>query len=234
MDADTPQPPHAAPDRGSAAVPTVAFDPDALTRRRRYKLLSGTVVPRPIGWISTRDEAGRSNLAPYSFFNVVSADPPTVVFSAGRRDGSPKDSAAIAESTGVFVVNLVDETVAEAMNASAIDAPRGVDEFGIAGVTPVDGDVVPAPRVAESPVAFECRVSHVVPLEPGPNRVIFGRVVRIHVRDDLLVGDHGIDVERLRPVGRLAGGAYARLGEIFTLERPSWDEADGSTGGGSR
>ena len=186
-----------------------------------YKLLSGLVVPRPIGWIGTRRPDGTHNLAPYSFFNVVSSRPPSVMFSAGRRSGELKDSAAYAEETGEFSVNIVSEDVAEAMNATAYSYPTGVDEFEMCQLTAWFGEATSAPMVAEAPANFECRVVEAIDLggETG-TRVVFGEVVAIHVRPEVLDGTR-IDHEALRAVGRLAGNAYSTTRDRFELTRPT-------------
>ncbi len=197
------------------------FDFDDLAPIDRYKLLIGGVVPRPIGWIGTVDTEGRRNLAPYSFFNVVAGTPPTVLFSPGRRDGAPKDTLANAVATGEFTVNIVDEGLAEAMNLTSGEYAPDVDEFELAGLQTVRGEVVSAPMVAASPVRLECVVTRTVELDDPPtNTVVFGRVVRMHVRSDLLDGTR-IDPIGLRAVGRMAGAGYTKtVPGYFEMQRP--------------
>lgn len=183
---------------------------------------SAIVTPRPIGWISTRDAQGRDNLAPYSFFNAVAYTPPQVMFaSTGTkpdRDGT-KDSAAVAEATGVFCVNVVEYALRDAMNASSAPLAAGEDEFAAAGLAREDCRTIPCARVAGAPAALECRVTQVVRL-PGPaNLVVFGEVTGIHLRDDCLVGGR-FDVTRFRPLGRLGYRDYAEVSEVFELRRP--------------
>ncbi len=188
-----------------------------------YKLLTGTVVPRPIGWISTVATDGTNNVAPYSFFNAFSADPPHVIFGSGRRAGSNKDSVSNALATGEFVVNLVSEQNAEAMNVTATELPADVDEFAYAGLTAVPSVVVAAPRVGESLVNFECKVVHTyeVPDARGAGSVIvIGRVVMIHVADEILGANYRIDFAAYKPVGRLAGSGYCRVSDLFDMDRP--------------
>lgn len=203
------------------------FDVDAMAPRDRYKLLTGTVVPRPIGWISTLDGDGRRNLAPFSFFNVVSATPPTLLFSGGRREGRPKDSVTNARATRQFVAHLADTALLDAMNATSVDAPPGEDEFAYAGLEAVPSEVVAPPRVAAAPVAFECVVVHAYEIAPDANTVVFGRVRVAHLRDELVLEDGRIDVRALSPIARLAGTQYATLGEILERARPSWRQETG-------
>ena len=196
---------------------------DALTTKQLYKLITGSVVPRPIAWVSTRSRDGHNNLAPFSYFNAVSANPPALMFSAGMHaEARPKDTLRNIEATKSFVVNIVTEKNAEAMNASAVVAPYGVDEFDLAGLTPVSSETVAAPRVLESPVNFECTLLDIYRL--GDNSVVFGKIEHIHVDDALLLEDYKIDPEKLRPVGRLAGTTYTRVRELFDLVRPVYEE----------
>jgi flavin reductase (DIM6/NTAB) family NADH-FMN oxidoreductase RutF len=204
------------------------FDTAALDIRDLYKLMTGAIVPRPIGWVSSLNAAGKPNLAPFSYFNAVSADPPTLMFSGGAHTPDRrKDTVRNVEETGEFVVNIVTEQLAEAMNATAVVAPRGVDEFSYAGVTPAPSRTVAVPRVAESPVHFECRVAHIYQVREGADAstVVFGRIQHIHVDDRLLDGTK-IDTAALRPLARLGGPQYAGLAEIFTLERPVYSPKD--------
>lgn len=194
---------------------------DPADRTDAYKLLTGLVVPRPIGWIGTRSPEGIANLAPFSFFNAVSGHPPTVLFSPGRFEGRPKDSWRNAVESGEFTVNIVSRRLLEAMNATAAKVAPGVDEFELAGLTSVGGDVVDAPLVAECSANLECRVTQVVPTGEPPHDavVIFGRVVRFHIDENLLDGSR-VDQVGLDALGRLAGPRYATTREILEIERP--------------
>lgn len=198
--------------------------PQDLPWRSVYKLLSGLVVPRPIGWISTVDAADRPNLAPYSFFNAVCAAPPTVLFCPMVRstDESHKDTLNNVRQTGQFVVNIVTEATAAAMNRSAQELPADVDEFALAGLTAVPSVVVKPPRVGEAPAHLECELDQIVTIsdQPGGGSIVIGRVVHLHVADRVLIGEDKIDLAALAPIGRLAGPAYARLHDTFSLERP--------------
>ncbi|QIB74137.1 flavin reductase family protein [Halogeometricum borinquense] len=182
-----------------------------------YRLLSGAVVPRPIAWVSTRAPDGTHNLAPYSFSNVATTDPPTLLFSSGGTGDDRKDSARNAIETGAFVYNVVTEDVAEAMNETSATLEPDGDEFEHAGVTPADSVVVDAPRVAEATVSFECRLADT--LEVGASTVVLGEVVHAHV-DESVLTDGKIDTRKLDAVGRLAGNEYARLTDRFSMERP--------------
>ena len=200
---------------------------NALTSQQVYKLMTGSIVPRPIAWVSTLSQGGMANLAPFSYFNAVSAAPPVLLFSAGLHGADrPKDTLRNVEETGEFVVNIVTESVVEAMNASSVAAPYGVNEFEFAKVSPAPSQSVSAPRVLESPVNFECKLLDIYRV--GGNGVVFGRITHIHVNDELLLGDYKINPEKLRPVGRLAGGTYSRVRELFDLTRPVYEQETGS------
>lgn len=187
----------------------------------RYKLLSGLIVPRPIGWIGSVAEDGTPNLAPYSFFNLVSANPPTVIFSAGRRRGGLKDTSANVRATGEFTVNVVTEETVKAMNLTAGDVGPDVDEFRLAGLTATAGDRVRAPRVAEAAASLECTLARTIELaDPPTNTVFVGDVLVLHVRKDVLDGTR-IDYQALRAVGRLAGSDYVTTADaVFSMDRP--------------
>ena len=198
------------------------LDPKTLKSESTYKLLIGCVVPRPIAWVSTLDAAGVRNLAPFSFFMSVCGDPPTVAFSGGPRDGDRKDTVRNAETSGEFVVNVVDDAHAEAMNASSGEYAPEVDEFVLAGLAAAPGVRVRAPRVATAPISLECRVSQIVRVGRGPHSVVFGEIVYMHIRDALYDATTGrVDVGALRPVGRLAGHMYSRTHDLFELKRPN-------------
>jgi len=186
------------------------------------RVLTGVVVPRPIAFVSTMSKDGLINLAPYSFFNAVAYDPPTIVFSSSRHAGDKrKDTLAHIEETGEFVVNIVVDDIAEAMNRTAAEYPSEVSEFEIAGLTPAPSQQVKPPRVAESPVNMECRLLQVVPLGQGDHQhgLVIGQIVLMHIRDDIIEG-HRINHQRLKPTGRLAGNMYCHTSEVFEMVRP--------------
>ena len=198
----------------------VVFDLGDTHSSDRYKLLSGLVVPRPIGWIGTRRPDGSNNLAPFSFFNVVSSNPPVVIFSAGSHSDRPKDSAAFAESSGEFTVNIVSEDVVEAMSITSGSFTADDDEFTLAGLTPQRGKTVDAPLVVESPANLECRVNQVISIgETGRTRLVVGDVLAIHVDESVLDGTR-IDSDALRAVGRMSGNTYINTRDRFEVGRP--------------
>lgn len=195
----------------------------------RAGLLNALVLPRPIGWISSLDARGRANLAPYSFFNAVAYRPPQVMFSATapHERGGLKDSLANIEATGEFVVNFATWALREAVNASSIAAPHGVDEFDYAGLAKLPATTVRPWRVAGSPVHLECVLSQIVALDsPSPDqpaRMVIGRITGVHVADGLFV-DGRVDPARLDAIARLGYDQFTRLGEVFAMKRPSWGE----------
>lgn len=197
----------------------ISFALADLTGTDRYKLLTGLIIPRPIGWVGTVSEAGVYNLAPYSYFNVVAATPPTVLFSTGRPNGRIKDSLANVLATGEFTLSIVDESLVEPMHRSSGQYPPDIDEFAEVGLTPRRGDVVSAPLVAEAKATLECRVSRIVDLgDPITASVVFGDVLRIHVVPEVLDGTR-IDHGALGVVGRIAGTTYVTTADsLFDVE----------------
>ncbi|MDR3467195.1 MAG: flavin reductase family protein [Xanthobacteraceae bacterium] len=203
------------------------FDMAALDPDRRYKILTATVTPRPIAWISTISEQGVVNAAPYSFFNAVGQDPPTVVIGLLHKpQNALKDTAANILATGEFVVNLVSEANAAAMNVTCMDAPPEVDEIACAGLTALPSIAVRPPRIAESPVSFECR--SIASLATGPRQtLVVGEVLHAHVADAFVLDAERchIDTPALHLIGRMHGsGWYARTGDLFELRRPTYAE----------
>lgn len=198
----------------------VVFDLGSADGRDGYKLLTGLVVPRPIGWIGTVRTNGTYNLAPFSFFNVVASDPPTVLFSGGRHADRPKDSVAFAEERGVFTVNIVSADLAVAMSTTSATYGPDDDEFAHAGLTAVPGTVVDAPLVAEAPANLECRVSRIIDLgENASSRMVLGDVLAIHVREDALDGTR-VDPAVIDPIGRMSGNTYIHTRDRFEVVRP--------------
>lgn len=201
------------------------YQPSLRDHGLRHDPFKALVVPRPIGWISSLDAMGRANLAPYSFFNAMASDPPVVVFGTSLRPrvAEPKDSHANIEATGEFVVNLATEALKDQMNASSASLPAGGDEFAHAGLATAPSRLISAPRVAASPVAFECRYLTTVELPcdtPGrANFAVFGQVVGVHI-DDALVVNGKVDILRCRPLARLGYMDYTVVDNIFSMDRP--------------
>lgn len=198
------------------------FDFATIAAQDRYKLLVATVGPRPIAWVVSQDRNGLTNAAPFSFFNVVSGEPPLVIIGiGGRKPGDAKDTGNNIRETGQFVVNLVSDANAEAMNITAIDFPHDVNEIAEARLTTLPSSKIKPPRIAESPVAFECE-THML-LDVGIDRtLILGRVVAIHVHDDCVLNAERcyIDTPKLNLIGRLHGaGWYARTTDRFEMPR---------------
>lgn len=188
------------------------------------KIILGSVVPRPIAWVSSVDAEGRPNLAPFSFFNAVCSRPPTLLFCPGVRglDGGTKDTYQNILATKEFVINIVTEELAEAMNISATELPPEVDEFELAGLAAAPSVRVKPPRVAQSPVNYECVLQHVVQIgdgKPGAGWVMIGEVVHVHVADEVIDPSFRIKIEALKPVARLAGYNYARVNDVFEMKR---------------
>ena len=212
------------------------LDVAQLSPHDTYKLLIGTVLPRPIAFVATHSVGGVPNLAPFSFFNVVSGHPPIVAIAVGRRlDGRRKDTAENAAQTGELVVNVVDEDLAERMNLTSGEWPPETDEFTLAGLTPLPSVRVRPSRVAESPIHLECHLERLITLGAGKHAhdVLFAEIIYYHVRDDLYQ-EGRIDTDRLRPVGRLAGDGYTRTRDTFAMRRPVAEAASPSVTAGTR
>jgi flavin reductase (DIM6/NTAB) family NADH-FMN oxidoreductase RutF len=197
----------------------------------RFNPLKACVVPRPIGWISTISAAGLANLAPFSFFNLLSYDPPFVLFSAGTHeaDGGRKDTVVNVEATGEFVYNMATWAQRTQMNATASIVARGVDELTAVGLEPLPSRLVRPPRVKGSPVHFECRLHQVVVL-PGrrpaaEHQLVIGRVVAVHVDDDVIAPDGRLDVLKMRPIARLGYKDYASVEATFEMPKSTPEDA---------
>lgn len=198
------------------------FDPNELEHSAVYKLLTGAVIPRPIGWISTVDQNGINNLAPFSYFNAVGEDPPHVMFSTVRGNDTNKDTLNNVLSNGQFVVNMVTEELAEKMNLTSQSVDSDVDEFELANLTPISSLKIKPMRVKESPITFECELVHHYFLENHKNGgacIIIGRIVMMHFSDDVLLDNFKINLETYKPIARLAGSNYSKLGELFSIKR---------------
>ncbi len=201
----------------------LSINPDNQQILEVYKLMSGIIVPRPVALVSTVDRDGVPNVAPFSFFNGVGANPPTILFCPTLRSSGDnrKDTLRNVEQTGEFVINIVSGAIADAANATAAEVGPEVDEFELAGLTPLASEVVKAPRVAESPAHMECKLSQIIFTGQGPGAgvVVLGQVVRFHVRPDLF-DNFRVDPAKLNAVGRMAGNAWVNTHGLFELERP--------------
>lgn len=195
--------------------------PKDLEWRDAYRLLMNTIVPRPIALVSTIGENGVFNLAPFSGFGPMSVSPYLIHINIGRqRDGQKKDTLVNIEFSKDFVINVVNEALAEAMNQSSAESPRDTDEFKEVGLTPVKADIVKPPMVAESPVNMECQLVQILKFGelPRQNSVIIGEVVQVHIKDELYVNGE-IQMSALNALGRLGGNLYCRTTDIFEMER---------------
>lgn len=202
------------------------LNPDELTGSQRYKLMIGAITPRPIAFVSSQSAEGVVNLAPFSFFNATGPSPMTLMFSpVTKSDGSQKDTlrnVALPDEGGIgeFVVNLAVEAYARQVSASAAELPFDDNELELVGLTAAPSVKVRPPRVAESPVAFECVTTQIIPMDPGrpaSGNVVFGRVVHVFVRDEVIDERFWIDPEKVATIGRMGGHTYTRTRERFDL-----------------
>jgi len=202
----------------------VEINPKDIPSNQIYKLMTGSIVPRPIAWVSTVDSEGNPNLAPFSYFTAASDNPPTIIFCSGIRsaDGQPKDTYLNIKATGEYVINFVNEATADAMNITATEVPADVNEFERADLTAIPSKLINVPRVQESPISFECKLSQVVTIsdQPGGGHIIIGEIVYMHFDDAVYKEGHYIDLEAYKPIGRLTGNQYAHINDIFSLHRP--------------
>jgi flavin reductase (DIM6/NTAB) family NADH-FMN oxidoreductase RutF len=201
-------------------APKLSVDPASQPVMAGYKLLVGSIVPRPIGFISTVSREGVTNLAPFSFFNAVCGDPPVICFSVGHRVPA-KDTITNIRANGEFVFNVVNEAIAERMNLCSGDYPAGVSEFGISGLTPEPSEIVRPPCVLESPVNMECKVIQIVDVSKRPSgaTLVIGEVVRFHF-DAAIADNFRIDPAKLRAIGRMGGTEYIYTRDRFEMIRP--------------
>ena len=203
----------------SDQIHNVSFIPAEMSPRAAYQLLISLVVPRPIGWISSRGVDGSINLAPFSFFNAVGGNPPTVMVSISERRGEQKDTLRNLSETREFVLNVVSEELAQAMNATSGDYPYGDNEFLRAGLNMQPSSDVQPPRVFEAKAALETRVTQMLRVNGTGYTLVLGQIVRIHVRSDLVRENGTVNPELLKPLGRLGGPEYASLGQVIRMER---------------
>lgn len=194
----------------------------------KHSPFNAIVIPRPIAWVSTKDADGNLNLAPFSFFNATAYTPPQVMFAvngAQPPEGRMKDTVANIHATGEFVINFSTWDLREEMNITSAPAPRDVDEFALAGVTPAPSRLVKVPYVKESPVHFECRHVQTIQLISDdlaqPNRMVLGEVLGIRI-DDAMIEDGLVRYDRLNAIGRLGYMDYTRVNDVFSIKRPGW------------
>lgn len=199
------------------------IDPADLSTRDLYTWMVRLITPRPIAWVSTLSVQGVANLAPFSFFSGLGANPPTVLFCpANNRSGQPKDTLTNVLGTGQFVVNLVTESDAEAMNLTASELDADVDEFDFASIGKQPSQVVAPPRVATASAAMECQLHEAISLGTGPGgaNLVIGRIVWIHLADRLFDSEGEFDARRLDTIGRMGGEDYVRTSDRFAMPRP--------------
>ena len=199
------------------------IDPTESSVREIYTLMVQLITPRPIAWVSSVSKTGVTNLAPYSFFNGVGANPPTVVFCpANQRDGSPKDSLRNVLETNEFVVNVVSSDDAAVMNQSSANYDSEVSEFEAIGIETLESEKVTPPRIASSRAQFECRLLQHIELGTGPSgaNVVIGEIVMLHVAESI-ISDGIVDPAKLDNIGRLGGKAYSKTTDRFELDRPT-------------
>lgn len=200
----------------------LSFVPSEMADPAPYHLLTSIVAPRPIAWVSTMSADGILNLAPYSFYNAVAGFPPTIMFSVSyrRREPREKDTLRNVKEMGEFVSHIVEEAMAEAMLQTSIEFPYNVNEFEQVGLKAIASVDVKPPRILGAPVAMECKVTQIVPVDGTTNVMVLGQVVRFHIREDLYRPELGlVNTVEMKPIGRLGGSKeYTKIGELFALE----------------
>ena len=207
-----------------AARAKLSLDPSAHPPAEGYRLMISAIVPRPIAFVSTISSEGVANLAPFSFFNAICADPPAISFAVGNRVPE-KDTLANIRATPEFVVNIVNEAIAEQMNVCSGDYPHGVSEFEVSGLTPEPSEIVKPPCVRESPVNLECKLIQIleVSARPAGGSLVIGKIVRFHFDpaiQEQFRESFRIDPAKLRAVGRMGGNGYVRTRDRFEMIRP--------------
>ncbi len=199
-----------------------SIDPTSITERDNYKFLIGSIIPRPIAFVTTLSEDGVLNGAPFSYFNIVTSKPPMVSISVQRKEGIPKDTAKNAINEKEFVVHIVDTSYVEKINQAAANLPSNQSEIVTFGFLPIESTKIRVPAIREAKIRMECKLEKSISLGDGQEScdLLIGRVVYYHIEDDLYENGR-IDATRLDPISRLAGDNYAKLGEVFSLDRPS-------------
>ncbi|MEW9699488.1 flavin reductase family protein [Paenibacillus sp. SI8] len=201
----------------------ISIDPLSQSERENYKLMIGSIIPRPIAFVTTLSLEGVLNAAPFSYFTIVTANPPMVAISVQRKMGVRKDTSRNAINAGAFVVHISDESYIQAINQTAANLPPDESEASLAGLTAVASEKIAVPGIAEASIRMECVLDQAIPLggtDAAPAAdLLIGRVVQFHIAEALYDRGH-IDPVGLKPVSRLAGSSYAKLGELFSIERP--------------
>jgi len=199
------------------------LDPNEIPFQETHKLMIGSIIPRPIAFVSTQSNNGKNNVAPFSYFNGVCSKPPTIMFAPARRgwDGEEKDTLINIRDTEEFVVNIVSESFAEKMVMCATDFESDVDEFEISGLTPTNSQKIKPPRVGEAQISFECKLNQIVEIGDGTSGsgfVVIGTIVLFHI-DDGIYDNGRIITDKLEPLGRLAGNWYTRSTDTLKIDR---------------
>jgi flavin reductase (DIM6/NTAB) family NADH-FMN oxidoreductase RutF len=206
------------------------INPQEIPPRTMYRLMVSLVVPRPVAFTTSMSAAGLVNVAPFSYFTMAGHRPPRLVVCVHDRAGQPKDTARNAAERGEFVVHILDEAQTETANATSGDYPADVSEVELLGMALLPSQIVKVPRLALAPAAFECKLEQIIRLEGSPaTSMLIGQVVWLHLRDDLAGGDR-VDLEKLRPVGRLGGDDFllAATAKVVTIPRPVLDPTSGN------
>ena len=196
------------------------FNPKDLDSSSLYKLITGSIIPRPIGWISTVDQNSINNLAPFSYFNIVGEK--HIMFSTAKSKEKNKDTLNNILQNAEFVLNMVTEDVVEAMNMTSAELSSDEDEFIYANLTPIDSKLIKPKRVKESKISFECKMIHTYTIPHPENNgatMVVGEIIMMHFDDDVLLDNYKINMEKYKPVSRLAGSNYSKIGEIFSIKR---------------
>ncbi|MBD3921323.1 flavin reductase family protein [Paenibacillus sp. PR3] len=202
----------------------IAIDPTAITERDNYKLLIGSIIPRPIAFVTTLSEDGVLNAAPFSYFTILTANPPMIAVSVQRKAGERKDTSRNAIAKGEMVVHITDSSYLEQVNRTAANLPPEESEVTLTGLTPVPSERIAVPGIAEANIRMECVLEQAIPVggsEGAPAAdLLIGRIVQYHVSESVYDGKGHIDPVALQPISRLAGDFYAKLGDVFVIERP--------------
>lgn len=201
------------------------LDTQAMPHEEAYKFLSSCVVPRPIAWVTTRNEDGSINAAPFSSFNYVCTSPPMLAINIELRGEGMKDTERNIRRTGEYVVNIASEACLEDLHHSAIECPTEISEVERLNLELLDSTHIPVPRLACTPVQMECKLEQILPLGRGRNTLFIGEVLAFHLSEQVYNGRH-IDIQAMRPIARLGGPFYAGLGEITKRARLPWPPED--------